>query len=280
MGGFNTQVFLNLAIPTFKGPNWDDILHVAALQSTRDPVNVFSASNGPADRSNWPEQRTIRVWSVQVANGGGVASGATVVLNDATGSVQIYSLYFGLTAVNAVASQRGNPLATYLLPAGDVIKATAIDSGPVDSSRIGGVVLFTAEIPASVGQTDFNDLSNCAVVAGEWITANGAWYSYGPATVASYPEARNIRLWKVAFATDNGGASEAIRSALFDLTTGVVIFYAVNTGTPASSTSFLTGKQLAEYVLPVGNVLQSGAYPFSVAATQRLAIAYGFSAEP
>ena len=248
--------------------NWDDILHVAAVQSTRDAVNIFSTSNGPADRSSWSEQRSLRIWQVQVANGGGVAAGATITLNDATSSVQIYSIYFGQTAVNAVQSLKGNPLATYTLPAGDEVRATSVNSGPVDGSRIGGCVLFSSE-PASAGSVDFNSLADCACVAGEWITGDGAWYSYGPAVVASYLQARTVKLWKVAFASDNGGSSEAIRSALFDLTSGVVIFYSVNTGTPPSGTSFLTGKQFAEYTLPAGNVLQSGAYPFAVGATSR-----------
>lgn len=285
MGGFNTQVFLNLARAVGAAPpTWDDQLHVAAAVVVTSIAGI--GSDGPAGRAGWAEDRTIAVWKCQGSNNN-FGTGLTLVLKlyDATAGTTIYSASFGSLLATASASLSGAPLATYTLLAGHTVKAT--DNGSVNTASAGGGFLFSA-ISLGTPLLAFDSQANlaCDVL---YASANGYWGAAAHnAVIASYVGVRSIKLYKVIWANGSQdlnvapvGVTRAYSFKLYNATAGVTIYNAVNVGVLANSTSFLTGDPLTNYSLPSGDILSidltSTVLP--TVTFERLAIAMGFIAE-
>ena len=258
MAGFNTLVLITAgrAVVATYAASWDDQLNVScAAYSNTGP----SISDGDAGRSSWTDyNRLISVYKVQGVNSSLGAQTVAARLYDATAAVTIYS-FSAAIALGASTNVSGNPLASYTLPIGNVLRS--MDSG---SNGLGsGVSFLFASVP--IGAAGYNFDGNANLV-GEVLFANfNGGFAGVPANAvtASYATAKTLELWKIqmANASNDGvaavGLSRADSFKLYDGVAGITIYTVVNPGIIANGTIIFIGTPLTTYSLPANNTIMA-----------------------
>ncbi len=289
MCGFNTLVFMQNPKPVGPGPaTWDDQLQVACASFVNDIQGCLYASNGPAGRSSFGEDRTIKVWKAQGCDSSYGCTGGTIIasLSDVTASVTIYTANFGTVGSGGTANLSGNPLATYTLPKGNVLQSTISTSS---TSMICGAGFLFSAVPTGTLAFDFNGKGDLIVDVGYFNSVAGFFGANAHGSVlGTYSSQQVLNILKVQFANCSylrtGCVPQILQRidvfGLYNATSPYdPVYNAANTNTPANSTAMLAGNPIVSYTLPAGNGFSIGLKSWQFASSSSyddiLAIAIG-----